>query len=363
VENNLRSAEKFERIVLTITPELAGQRIDKVLATVPQISTRSQASRLLQAGRVRINGRVLKPSYETKVGDSIDIDVPIVVETELLPYDFPLQIPYEDEDLLVVDKPAGLVVHPACGHLQDTLVNALLHHTKDLSLGFNEKRPGLVHRLDKGTSGLLVIAKNDEAQRLLALQFQRKTTHRIYRAMAFGKFKNERGTIQSYLKRHPEDRKRVASAPDGKLAVTHYTVLSYHPSGVSLVELKLETGRTHQIRVHLSELGHPIVGDVTYGATKRLKNLKSVQLRKMIEEMPRFALHAMELGFVHPRTGKKMLFQAPWPDDLMPLVEHFGFPKYHDRYEVHIDPGPPRKMSDEQVENLNDEVTDDEDLE
>lgn len=341
MESNLRSADNgFERIVLSITSDLAEQRIDKVLATVPEIATRSQATRLLQAGRVRINGKVLKPSYETRAGDQIDIDIPIVVTSELVPYEFPLVIPYEDEDLLVVDKPAGLVVHPACGHLQDTLVNALLHHTKDLSLGFNEQRPGLVHRIDKDTSGLLVIAKNDEAQRLLALQFQRKTTHRIYRALAFGKFKSETGAIKSNLKRHPEDRKRVASAADGKPAVTHYTVRSYHPSGISLVELKLETGRTHQIRVHLSELGHPIVGDNIYGAAKRLKNLRSMQLRKIIEEMPRFALHAMELGFVHPRTGKTMRFRAPWPDDLMVLIEHFGFPTYNEKHEVHIDEEP-----------------------
>ncbi len=335
---------KFERIVLKITPELAGQRIDKALSSISQIATRSQAARLLQAGRVRIAGRVLKPSYQTNEGDEIDIDIPLAVPTELQPYDFPLQVVYEDGDLILVDKPAGLVVHPACGHEQDTLVNALLHHTKDLSMGFNEQRPGLVHRIDKDTSGLLVIAKHDEAQRFLAMQFQRKTTHRLYRALAFGQFKSPSGTIRSHLKRHPEDRKRVASVPvrddgtsDGKPAVTHYKIAGYHPSGISLVELRLETGRTHQIRVHLSESGHPIVGDVTYGATKRLKNLKSVHLRKMIEEMPRFALHAMELGFVHPTTKKMMTFQAPWPQDLMPLLTHCEFPLYHDRYEIHID--------------------------
>lgn len=334
---------KFERIVLTITPELAGQRIDKALASLPQVPTRSQATRLLQAGRVRISGRALKPSYQTQEGDQIDIDVPIAETTELQPYDFPLDIPYEDEDLIVVNKPAGLVVHPACGHLQDTLVNALLHHTKDLSMGFNEQRPGLVHRIDKGTSGLLVIAKHEFAQRFLAMQFQRKTTHRLYRAIAFGRFKEENGTIRSYLKRHPEDRKRVASVPlredgtsEGKLAVTHYHVVQYHPTGISLVELRLETGRTHQIRVHLSESGHPIIGDQTYGASKRLKTLKSVHLRQLIEAMPRFALHAAELGFVHPKTHKKMIFKAPWPEDLMPLVEHCEFPRFNEKHEVLI---------------------------
>jgi 23S rRNA pseudouridine1911/1915/1917 synthase len=333
----VESKSEFERIVLLITSDLAGQRIDKALATVPQIATRSQASRLLQQGRVRIDSKVVKPSYQTQENDSIDIDVPIQVTSELVPYNFPLRIPYEDSDLLIVDKPAGLVVHPACGHLQDTLVNALLHHTNDLSLGFNEQRPGLVHRIDKGTSGLLVIAKNEKAQRLLALQFQNKTTHRLYRALAFGKFKDDSGTIQSSLKRHPDDRKRVASvAEGGKNAVTHYSVVAYHPSGISLVELRLETGRTHQIRVHLSELGHPIIGDEVYGAAKRVNGIKSVLLRKMIDELPHFALHAMELGFIHPSTSKRMTFQAPWPKDLVPFIEHCGFPTYHDHYETHV---------------------------
>ena len=327
---------KFALHVLTITPELADLRIDKALATVSEIATRSQASRLLQQGRVRMKGRVLKPSYLTVVGDVIDIEIPIEVKTELVAYDFALNIIYEDSDLLVVDKPAGLVVHPAYGHAQDTLVNALMSHTTDLSLGFNEQRPGLVHRIDKGTSGLLVVAKNEEAQRFLAMQFQRKTTHRLYRAIALGKFQAVSGTFQSYLKRHPDDRKRVASVPaaadgtsEGKLAITHYKIAQYHPAGLSLVELRLETGRTHQIRVHLSENGHPIVGDETYGGRGgRLKSIKSIHLRKMIESLPHFALHAMELGFVHPTTQKKMIFRAPWPSDLLPLVEHCGFPLY-----------------------------------
>lgn len=358
---------KFERIVLTITEDLSGQRIDKALASVSQIATRSQASRLLQAGRVRIAGKVLKPSYQTQLGDQIDIDIPIAQTTTLEPYAFTLDIPYEDDDLIVVNKPSGLVVHPACGHLQDTLVNALLHHTQDLSLGFNEMRPGLVHRIDKGTSGLLVIAKNDQAQRFLALQFQNKTTHRLYRAFAFGKLKNDSGTIRSFLRRHPDDRKRMASTPersdgtsDGKLAVTHYKVISHHPTGISLVELRLETGRTHQIRVHLSEAGHPIVGDQTYGAAKRIKSLKSVHLRKLIEEMPRFALHAAELGFVHPRTKKMMIFKAPWPDDLLPLIQHCEFPIFDTQHETHIKEAAPLAPTFDSALNLVDDAADSE---
>ena len=361
---------QFERIVLTVTADLAGQRIDKALSSIPQIATRSQAAKLLQAGRVRIAGKVLKPSYQTVLGDVIDIDVPVVQETGLVPLELPLTIPYEDEDLLIVDKPAGLVVHPACGHLQDTLVNALIHHTKDLSLGFGERRPGLVHRIDKGTSGLLVIAKHDQAQRFLAMQFQRKTTHRLYRAIAYGKFKEDSGTIRSYLRRHPEDRRRSASVKpnadgtvEGKHAVTHYKVTQAHTNGVSLVELRLETGRTHQIRVHLSEMGHPIIGDEVYGSSRRLKSVKSVALRQEIEAMPRFALHAMELGFIHPRTGKMMIFQAPWPQDLMKIIDHCGFPKYHDRYETHVSDPPKDKaglLAESEALLADDDTDDDE---
>ncbi len=331
----------FQRLVLLITLELAGQRIDKALVTLPEVPTRSQATRLLQAGRIRIDGRVLKPSYLTQAGDSIDVDIPIIVTNELIPYEFALDIPYEDEDLIVVNKPAGLVVHPACGHLQDTLVNALLHHTTDLSMGFNEQRPGLVHRIDKDTSGLLVVAKHEAAQRFLAMQFQNKTSHRLYRAIAFGKFQPSSGTLRSFLRRHPEDRKRMASVAvtadgtsDGKSAVTHYRVLNDHANGLALVELRLETGRTHQIRVHLSEAGHPIVGDNTYGAQKRIKNLKSTHLRQLIESLPRFALHAAELGFEHPRTHERMIFKAPWPKDLIPLIETSQFSIFNSEHEI-----------------------------
>jgi 23S rRNA pseudouridine1911/1915/1917 synthase len=321
------SPRKSQHLIYQVPADLVDQRIDKVLASIPEIATRSQAAKLMQMGAVRKNGRVLKPSYQTQAGDEYQIDVPIIETEHLLPYDFKLDIVFEDADLIVVNKPAGLVVHPACGHEQDTLVNALLHYTTDLSMGYNEKRPGLVHRIDKGTSGLLVIAKNDEAQRILAEQFKRKTVHRIYKAIAFGFFREKTGTIRSHLKRHPENRKRVASSldGDGKLAITHYRVLQESVSGLSLLEMKLETGRTHQIRVHLSEAGHPIAGDTVYGADKRVKALKSIQLRGLIESMTRFALHAEQLGFTHPRSGERILFTAPWPEDLLPLVRQLGF--------------------------------------
>ncbi|MES2965966.1 MAG: RluA family pseudouridine synthase [Bdellovibrionota bacterium] len=358
---------KFERRVLVITDELGDLRIDKALATLPEIATRSQAARLIQQGLIRIAGKVLKASYLTQTGDSIDIDIPVVVKHVLLPYEFPLSIVYEDSELLVVDKPSGLVVHPAYGHAQDTLVNALIHYTKDLSMGFNEHRPGLVHRIDKGTSGLLVVAKNEAAQRFLAMQFQAKTTHRLYRAIVFGKLVQPSGTVRSYLKRHPEDRKRVASTPirddgtsDGKLAVTHFKLVQYHSTGLSLVELRLETGRTHQIRVHLSENQHPIVGDETYGGKNRVNGIKSVHLRKTIEGLNRFALHAAELGFTHPTTRERMIFKAPWPKDLVPLLEHCHFPRYDESYVIErvegfVDPGTPAAIADDELTDDGDE--------
>lgn len=334
----LRPCETLEEHLLEITEALSGQRIDKALATLPAVGTRSQASRLLARELVFLGNLKVKPSQVTKTGDVFRVCIPTVPTQTLVPYDFPLEIAYEDQDLIVVNKPAGLVVHPAYGHAQDTLVNALLHHTKDLSQGFDELRPGLVHRLDKDTSGLIVIAKNEKAQREIALQFQRKITHRIYRALVFGRLKPPEGTITSYLKRHPEDRKKSASVdaeePNAKFAITHYRTLAEHASGIQLIELKLETGRTHQIRVHMKEAGSPIVGDSVYGADNRAKNLKSVLLRKMISELPRFALHAFELGFYHPRTGEFLKLKAQWPSDLMPLIDHFEFPKFEQQVAV-----------------------------
>lgn len=328
----LLPGEEFRRHEFEITAEHAGLRIDKALAAIEAVGTRSQASRLLARGLVFLGSATVKPSHLVTVGEVFRIHIPYIPKLTLVPYDFPLTIAFEDNDLIVIDKPAGLVVHPAYGHAQDTLVNALLHHTKDLSQGFDELRPGLVHRLDKDTSGLIVVAKNENAQRALALQFQRKITHRIYRAVIFGEMKPPVGKIESYLKRHPEDRKRSASvAADeigAKLAITHYKTLQTHASGLSLVELKLETGRTHQIRVHVKEAGHPVVGDSTYGADNRVGSLKSVALRKLIGEMPRFALHAFELGFYHPTARDFVRLTSVWPADLLPLVNHCEFPRF-----------------------------------
>ncbi|HRK06228.1 MAG TPA: RluA family pseudouridine synthase [Pseudobdellovibrionaceae bacterium] len=317
------------------------QRIDKALSNHPDIGSRSQASRLLQRQLVKVNGVEPKSSYIVREGDQLVVNIPETPKHVLVPYDFPIQIVYEDDDLLVVEKPAGLVVHPAYGHAQDTLVNALLYALADrpigLSQGFHELRPGLVHRLDKDTSGLIVIARNEHAQRFLSLQFQRRLTHRIYRAVVFGTPKAATGTWTSHLKRHPEDRRRSVSDPsNGKLAITHYRVLATHPAGLSLLELKLETGRTHQIRVHVTEAGHPIIGDTLYGADRRLKSLKSVKLRQQIGELPRFALHAFELGFRHPHVNDALFlrFRSPWPADLRPLIEHLQWPMFDSQHMI-----------------------------
>lgn len=307
-------------------------RLDKALSEHPDIVSRSHAAKLIQDKHVLLNGKPLKSSHKTAFGDIYQVTIQLEEELELLPYDFPLDIYYEDEELIVVNKPAGLVVHPSAGHMQDTLVNALVHHNKSLSQGSEKQRPGVVHRLDKDTSGLLVVAKTDHSHVHLCEQFRKKTVHRRYWALVFDGFKEKKGTIESYLKRHPNDRKKYASEkllnyqdPTGKLAITHYEQLNQHTSGISLLQCQLETGRTHQIRVHISESGHPILGDTLYGSNGRLKNMKSVKLRSLIKKMERIGLHARELGFVHPKTNEHIQFTAPWPDDIIELVKELGF--------------------------------------
>lgn len=298
-------------------------RADKFLAEQDFISSRSRASWLLSEGLVQCNGKILKPSSKVERGSSIEILMPASTPTQLQPLAKPLEILYEDDDCVVVNKPAGLVVHPAAGHAQDTLVNILLHHVKNLSMGFHEQRPGIVHRLDRDTSGILVIAKNDFAHETLARQFRKKTVRRIYWALVYGKPTKSAGTIRSHLARHPTQRKKFSSQPSGKLAVTHYTTLkSAH--GISWLQCQLETGRTHQIRVHLSEAHHPIVADPIY-ASERWNKALSAPLQNEIKQMNRIGLHARELGFEHPRTGRELFFEVGWPEDLLPLVKALGF--------------------------------------
>lgn len=326
------SKQKQNKITFPVPTQYAGLRLDKVLVDEESfkevISTRSYAQNMIEKGYISINGERTKASYALKASDVIDIIIPEVKPTELVPYDLKLDIIFEDDDLIVINKPAGLVVHPSAGHEQNTLVNALLHHTKNLSMK-NEERPGIVHRIDKETSGLLVVAKNDKAHEHLSLQFKNKTTHRIYYAVVEGRPRLGKATISSYLARHPNDRKKFASVrinnriltefeegfEKGKWAVTHYQTIQSSQSK-SLVRVQLETGRTHQIRVHMSEMGHTLVGDMTYGfSAKKAKELG----------ITRFYLHAAELGFIHPKTKEPMKFLIDWPRADFEKIKSWGF--------------------------------------
>lgn len=308
--------------ILAVPLELVGERLDKALSLISEIGSRNRAAQLVDQGKVLVNGKTEKVSYKLKAQDQIQISLPEPEPTNLVPLSMKLDILFEDKDLLVVNKPSGLVVHPAAGHAQDTLVNALIHHTDDFDMKFGDDRPGIVHRLDKDTSGVLVVAKNDFTQTALQEQFKARTVHRIYYAVCAGIPLRPEGRIESYLARHPVDRKRYASVRNGdgsigKYAATNYWLLKKNPAGISLMKLKLETGRTHQIRVHLSEMGLPILGDPIYGGKKKISNA--------VKDIPRLALHAAELGFSHPRTGAQLSFKVPWPDDFTFLIRQWGF--------------------------------------
>jgi 23S rRNA pseudouridine1911/1915/1917 synthase len=301
-----------------VPAEHDGERLDKFLGTLPFISSRSRASDLIDAGFVTSKDKVLKASCRLQSGMVIEVRIPEAPPVELQPLNRPLDLLYEDQDLLVVNKPSGLVVHPASGHAQDTLVNMLIFHVDRLSMGFAENRPGIVHRLDRDTSGILVVAKNDRAHHGLAEQFRHKRAHRLYWAVVHGRPKLKTHTIRSRLARHPQDRKRFASTTkqQGKYAITHYKTLQESPTGVSWLACKLETGRTHQIRVHLSEEGLPIVGDPIYGLRRKTK----------ADEMAgRLLLHACELGFQHPLTHENLFFRLGWPEELKGILMRMGF--------------------------------------
>jgi 23S rRNA pseudouridine1911/1915/1917 synthase len=323
--------QDFKTLLLTTSTDLAPTRLDRFLAECTEIQSRSRALRLIKDGFVTVEGKQAKASQKLTPGQTLEVQIPIVSQMEpLRAWDHPLDIVFEDEDLIVVEKPSGLVVHPSAGHETDTLVNILVHHCKDLSMGFAENRPGIIHRLDKDTRGLLVVAKNDFTQEALAQQFREKTVQRHYWAIVHGQPKEQKNTITSFLRRHPNDRKRFASDPknkEGKRAITHYRVLETHPCGLSWLECRLDTGRTHQIRVHLSELGHPIIADPIYSSKGRLKGLSSVKVRKQVAQLVRIGLHAYELGFLHPRTQQQMMFYRGWPKDILDLCEHLGFNK------------------------------------
>ncbi|HDR68498.1 MAG TPA: RluA family pseudouridine synthase [Bacteroidaceae bacterium] len=303
-------------------------RIDKYLSNKLENTSRSRIQSAAMAGNILVNDTAVKPSYRVKPEDVISIVLPHPPkEFELLPEDIPVNIVYEDDDLIIVDKQAGMVVHPAYGNFTGTLMNALLFHLKDNPL-FNEggERPGLVHRIDKNTSGLLVVAKTELAMNRLAKQFFEKSTLRTYTALVWGDLDPGEGTIRGHLGRNPADRKKMCVFPDesqGKHAVTHYRVIE-RLGYVNLVECKLETGRTHQIRVHFQYIKHPLFNDPEYGGNRILRGTTFSSYRQFIQNcfkiMPRQALHASTLGFKHPKTGKNMVFESPLPGDFTEVL-------------------------------------------
>ncbi len=299
--------------VLSVTERDAGARLDSFLAENASLS-RSAAARLCDEGRVSVCGRTAAKNTRLASGDTVIYEIPAPRESSAVAEDIPLDIIYEDGDLLVINKPSGMVVHPAAGNEEGTLVNALLYHCRDSLSGVGgELRPGIVHRIDKDTSGLLAVAKNDEAHIALSAQLEDHSMYRVYHALVSGGFREDEGTVDLPIGRHPRDRKKMAVVPGGREAVTHYRVLARYGQ-VSYLSLRLETGRTHQIRVHMAAKGHPLLGDSVYGGgntpfERRHASLFSGQ-----------CLHAKELSFRHPRTGEQMSFSSPLPPDFLKLL-------------------------------------------
>ena len=307
-------------------------RIDKFMFEKLQHSSRNRIQKAAEAGFVHVNDRPVKSNYKVRPGDIVTLmlDRPHY-DTTIEPEDIPLDIVYEDDQLMVINKPAGLVVHPGCGNFHGTLVNAIAWHLRDLpTYDPNDPQVGLVHRIDKDTSGLLVVAKTPDAKTSLGVQFFNKTTHRSYNALVWGNFVEDEGTIEGNIGRDPKDRLRMSVFPPdseiGKPAVTHYRVLERF-GYVTLVECILETGRTHQIRAHMKHIGHPLFSDERYGGTEILRGERTGSYRQFVlngfKQCPRQALHARTLGFVHPTTKKQMDFTSELPADLQGLLENW----------------------------------------
>ncbi len=327
----------FEHHRIVADPGQAALRIDKyLLDRLPNVS-RSRIQAAIKEGFIRVNEQPVKPNYKVRPADVITVSLPEPPrDTEVVPEDIPLDIVYEDEHLLVVNKPAGMVVHPAHQNWTGTLVNALAWHFNNLpEMAGNQGRPGLVHRIDKDTSGLLVIAKTETAMMSLARQFFDHSIARTYQALVWGE-PDEEGAIAVNLGRSPKDRRVVAAFPDGdqgKHAVTHYRVLEYLRY-VSLVECRLETGRTHQIRAHMKHIGHPLFNDATYGGDRIVQGTQFGKYKTFVQNcfklLPRQALHARSLGFVHPATGKQLYFESPLPTDMQQVLEKWRhYVQYH----------------------------------
>jgi 23S rRNA pseudouridine1911/1915/1917 synthase len=305
------TSERPTTFHFVVPKEHARMRIDRHLVTaLPELS-RSRIQQLIRSGFVRLNGTTTRPNQILQTGDQIELTNPPPEKIETRPEAIPLEVLFEDDDLIVINKPAGMTVHPGAGHQEHTLVNALLHHCPILSGIGGKERPGIVHRLDKETSGCLVAAKNDVAHRHLSKQFADRIVDKIYLALVAGKIRKQTGVIEASIGRHPVHRRRMSvSSPRGRAARTEYRVLR-STDQASLVECKLHSGRTHQIRVHLHHLGHPVLGDKIYAP-------------RFAKSLPRQMLHAWKLGFLHPRTGERKSFEAPLPDDFKEAIALMG---------------------------------------
>ncbi|WP_074510307.1 RluA family pseudouridine synthase [Planococcus glaciei] len=297
----------MEDLTIEITEEMAGVRIDKAVSSIDEDWSRSQIANWVKDGAVKVNGETVKPNYKVRLDDIIIVSPPLLEELDVVPEDLNLEITYEDADVLVVNKPRGMVVHPAPGHANGTLVNGLMFHCKDLSGINGVARPGIVHRIDKDTSGLLMVAKNDMAHTSLVDQLVKKTVTRKYVALVHGHIPHDKGTIEAPIGRDSKDRQKMAVIDKGKHAVTHFRVLERF-GNFTLVECRLETGRTHQIRVHMKYIGFPLVGDPKYGPKKTM-------------DINGQALHAEVIGFDHPRTGEYLEFSAEPPAQFAELLE------------------------------------------
>ena len=292
-----------ETIEIKVTSEMAGKRLDVVLSEQCSDLTRSYINKLCKEERAALNGKTSKGNKKCKEGDVITLQVPEPTELEILPEEMNLDIVYEDQDVILINKPKGMVVHPAAGHYSGTLVNGLMAHCKDDLSGINGVlRPGIVHRIDKDTTGILIVCKNDMAHQSIAKQLYDHSITRKYHAIVYGNIKEEEGTVNAPIGRSLKDRKKMGIVMDGKHAVTHYKVLKRLKKGFTYIECQLETGRTHQIRVHMASIKHPLLGDDVYGPKKSKYTLEGQ------------CLHAKVLGFVHPRTGAYMEFEVPLPE-------------------------------------------------